>query len=142
MSKEEKNLKLILLQRKKKGLLTEIFDRNVLLEHFSIPLPKNKHAIPFRNLNCYKPECVYDIQEVLTFFSRSRQSSSEDLMCHFCGNRLTLNTFYVDTNLKEIYDQVWEDEIPPIVDHITIARDGSWKLELIAKVAKVDKESS
>ena len=135
-SKEEKNLKLILMQRKKKGMLNEIFEKNVLLEHFTIPLPKSEQAVPFRNLNCSKPECIYDIQEVLSFFSRSHQSPPEDLKCHVCDSRLTLNTFYQDLSLKEIYQKVWQIGNSSKDESLVIMRNGSWKLQ------KIDKESN
>lgn len=129
LSKEEKNLKLILMQRKKKGMLADIFEKNILLEHFTIPLPKSEQAIPFRNTNCSKPECTYDIQEVLSFFYRSHQSPPEELKCHLCDSRLTLNTFYLDLSLKDIYHKVWETENLPKEGSLVIMRDGTWKVK-------------
>ena len=99
---------------------------------FSKFVPQKK-IIPYRNTECTKPGCIYDITELETKFKNSMLNSYLTFTCHNCNNFIELKNFYLDATLNYMIEDVWknyntDDKI--ICENICIMRSGDWEPEL------------
>ena len=134
MSKKEDELKLNFLQRYKKDMHQEFFYQDSSLESIKVPIfsgkKSQKHITPFRSTTCINPDCVYDLDELISIFVDPKYSAS-GVKCSFCKATVQMSSFYLDHTLKGIIDHIWakNNNIGSFIKfrHITVTRDGKWE---------------
>jgi len=142
MNPEEK-FKNDLMRRQKKDMHLKFFYEDPSRQYIKVPifskLSPKKHILPFRNTECLKPSCIYDIQDALDKFKDSQMSSMHGFICYYCNTFIELQKFCLDLTLKKIIDQVWErfNKINKIIcNGVTIMRDGQWEPNLPEYLSK------
>lgn len=126
-----------LLKRQKKNLHLKFFEENGDIQFIVVPVftkhgPKKK-ILPYRNKNCVKPGCIYDLKELVEKYKNSMFSGYLQFICHTCRQLLDINDFYMDYTLKGMIDEVWQKhnrEDRTICEGVTIMRDGHWEPNL------------
>jgi len=136
MNPEEK-FKTDLLRRYKKDMHLKFFNEDASRQYVKIPifskLSPKKQLIPFRNTECQKSSCVYDIQDIVDKFKDSQMSSMSGFICYSCNKFVELQKFFLDIALKKIIDHIWErfNKIDKIIcNGVTVMRDGHWEPNL------------
>lgn len=131
MSKEEQDIRSSLMKQQKQNMHLDFFYKDISIQYIQVPIfstaNSDKHIIPFRNMSCTSPACVYDTEDIINNF----KSDSKKFKCFSCGNYLSLHNFYLDYTLKKIVDFIWkksqETSTPITFNSIRIKRDGKWE---------------
>ena len=58
--------------------------------------------VPFRNLECKKPGCVFDVSEVLQKYIEGKYNEDYIFSCGTCGTLIQLRDFFYDETLAQI----------------------------------------
>ena len=91
-------LKLSFLQRYKKDMHQEFFYQDSSLESIKVPVfsgkKSQKHITPFRSTICINPECVYDLDELISIFMNPKYSAN-GIKCLFCKATVQMSFFYL-----------------------------------------------
>lgn len=126
-----------LLHRQKKDMHLKYFNDDPHRQHMKVPifskLSAKKQIIPFRNVDCVKPGCIYDIEDLVEKYNASHMSSMHGFICHSCSTFVEMQRFYLDYTLRKMIEHIWEkynktDKI--ICDGVIIKRDGQWEPQL------------
>lgn len=98
-----------LFSRKKKGMLRKFFHYDKTLNFLEVPLfddfTGRKRITPFRNSQCLKPQCLYDLDQILEKFRKAAFSKYLQFICHSCRKMLDVQNFCLDQDFQLIVDQ-------------------------------------
>ena len=126
-----------LLHRQKKDMHIKFFNEDPHKQHIRVPifskLSPKKQITPFRNLECLKPACVYDEEDLVEKYQTSHMNSYHGFICHSCNTFIEIQRFYLHYTLKKMIDHIWDkyNKVNKIVcDGVTIMRDGKWEPQL------------
>lgn len=133
----ETKFKKELMHRQKKDMHLKFFQEDPSKQYIKVPifskLSPKKQILPYRNIECLKPTCVYDMQDLIDKFMNSQMSSMHGFICYSCNKFIELQKFYLDLTLRKMVDHIWEKFNKPdkvICNGVTIMRDGHWEPNL------------
>ena len=123
-----------LMKKAKKDLHLRFFRENLDLMFISLPILNRKKAklVPFRNMLCEKPECLYDIEDLLHKYRESMFSNYLTFLCFNCKQVLDLSRFYLDFTLNQIIGEIFQRYNKTTIQckMVTILRTGQWEPSL------------
>ena len=88
----------------------KFFHKNKNLQFIKVPIIskyKQSKIIPFRNIDCLLPSCIYEIDELLELYAKMLYDVNETFRCRFCKEMIYLDNFYRDETLEEAIDKIW-----------------------------------
>lgn len=142
MDPEEK-FKRTLLHSQKKDMHLKFFRDDPSRQYVIIPifskLSPKKQITPFRNIECLKPTCVYDLQDLIEKFKGSQMNSLSGFICYSCNTFVELQNFYLDYTLKKMIDHIWDKfnrTNKVVCNGVTVMRDGKWEPNLPEYLSK------
>ena len=87
----------------------KFFHKNKNLQFIKIPIISKFHddkIIPFRNIHCLKPICVYEMKEILDLYEKMLYKVKETFRCKYCNETIYLNNFYRDETLENAVSKI------------------------------------
>ena len=97
--------------------------------------------VPLRNKACKLPECIYDLEEILTRFREGGYARGLQFDCKFCEVSITLKSFIYDVTLSVEIDIIWDQYNSgqtPRVKEINQYKDGHCEIPKVAFTMKLD----
>jgi len=102
---KEQEFRDILLGKKLVNMHMKFFEES-MLDYITVPIitkfSGNKPIVPFRNKKCSKPECVFDIDELVSKFRETMLNSSHRFICFYCKKLIDFADFFLDETLANI----------------------------------------
>lgn len=105
----DKQVITLLLSKGMKNMNRKFFHLNKDLQFIKIPIIskyREEKIIPFRNTDCMRPKCIYELIDVLELFQKMLYNKSENFRCNFCSELVFLNGFYRDITLEEAVNNI------------------------------------
>jgi len=99
-----------LLNRMRKNMHEKFFQKDKQLEYINLEIVTEHETklIPFRNMECTEPFCIYDIEELVEKYQNSGFTENYDMICTYCDNPIRLKNFYYDYTLGEGINALWK----------------------------------
>ena len=128
------NLRNSLLAKHHSGLHLRFFEKDSSLSFFKVSIlaPQNpqKKFIPFRNITCTKPDCLYDLDTLIEKCQSLSYRSLNGFVCEKCRVRVEFKNLFHDRYLQNIINSLWGPNDTPnraMCPYIVVKRDGTWQ---------------
>ena len=123
-----------LLAKHHASLHLRFFEKDPSLSFFKVSIlsPQNpqKKFIPFRNITCTKPDCLYDLDTLIEKCQSLSYRSLNGFVCEKCHLRVEIKNLFHDRYLHNIINSLWGPNDTPnksMCPCIVIKRDGTWQ---------------
>ena len=128
------NFKAYLQKTQKKNLHFLFFQKDTRISSIKVPILKKSYPQqilnPYRNINCLKPSCIYDSDELLSQYKICQKTHNPNFICKNCQQLITFTAFFCDLTLKALIEKIWNKYNKPeqiVCNEVKIYRNGSCK---------------
>lgn len=132
-----------LLTRRKADFHLKFFKEDTDLMYISLSiLTRQKQKLtPYRNKKCKKPDCLYDLEELIAKYRESMFSNYLSFICFNCKKVIDLNNFFMDVTLNKIIEEIWKkyNRFTLQCKEVTLLRTGFWEPNLPEYLKLLDK---
>ena len=110
MDSKLKKFETSMFLKKKNDLYKFFFNNDSQLQEFPVHIvtDNNERLVPFRNIYCTLPQCIYTIEQIKDRFKLSNYSEKYAFECSICENIISIDKFYLDSTLENEIKLIWD----------------------------------